>query len=181
MKFRMSVEDANSLYACARAASLSKHEIEKFRTIQCHIEREILTAQFIGKYMGTEFQCVVGDVEPASGDFWLVPPPKKFNLKKDINVSVEVDDQQTAYITAQGTQSFQIPDFLNEKFNMDHLFCDQPESKIYYDPKILSDALSAFFDCDDIKIEFLGEKHGIVIHGRKQHKRTFVVPVNDSW
>lgn len=181
MVFTIATINANRLYAHAKAERLgqSKALRPQLSLIQCHIKGNIFTAQFINREGCSEFTCEVKDGE--DGIFWLAPPPKKFNPKKEsFYITIEDCHESTTYITAQGKQTIMKPNYAEDEFKLQSFWSKEPQATVYMNPKVLMSALSAYVDNATklpVKIEFLGEKTGLYISGKFDEK-TFVLPVN---
>lgn len=177
---KLSIDAANALYTFSKAMKLTDMK-KTFRPcwsmIQCEVLGGILTAQFLNEHGVTEFKCRVEDAE--DGKFWLAPPERKFSEKKDIKVTIENDDKQTTYITAQGSQSFLKcePAGIADRFKLTTQLSQEAQAGIYLNPALLASALSGYTGEDIVKFEIIDTKRGIYLKN-KHGAKTLVLPIS---
>lgn len=178
MKFNMTVETVNRLLAFSKALKIDDPH-QRFPMIQCNITENVLTAQFISNTACTEFTCVISSFEPIppTGDFWLMPPQKRFTGRKDLTVFIENDDKATTYHSGEIKQVCEKPDDCSpDRFQMKYVWGYEPKKQLFVDAELLSRVLSSYGK-DTVKMQYLGEKKGFYITNR-QGEKSLVLPIN---
>ncbi len=186
MKFRLTAEQANQIYYCAKGMDIEKlrENMPKFSVVQCNITDNTLTAQCVQMYGGCKFSCEVIKLDDTENkDFVLVPPTSKFK-SKIMFVDVTANDDCTIYETADGTMTLPMPYGANgNSIDIEPRFNIKELSHTYINPRILKKALDVYSTLESIqpiKIEICEKDnsgYSQIILRDKRGIRTVILPV----